>query len=245
MNTLAISPKDLRKLGSVDAARSAAVRLDTWTVAMAAMLVCGIRPKDDATEVPESARCLENAMQRASGSQLYRARRVLEDWIDDHEEDLDGEVSGATRVTPMDFLFWCEDAFRGAVHEPQMLHEFLAYVRPSFEAGVQKPAPHELTNHIVELEGLVSRVGKVSEPIHEFRGHLGSVLASAYAMAQGKKNLKSVFLALCELAQREKPPLPLIGYDANRRKVIYRDMQGQTKLYGMSEMRHRKEFRRP
>lgn len=244
MNSLAISLKDLKKLGSVDAARSAAVRLDVWTVAMAAMFICGIRPKDDATEIPTSARLLEDAMRRASGIQLHRARLVLEDWVGDHEEVQKGEVSGSTLVTPMDFLLWCEDAFRGSVHEPpQMLNDFLAYIRRPTEAGVQKPAPHELTNRVVELEGAVSHVGKVLEPTHDFRGHLGGVLTNAYAMAEGKKDRKNVFRALCELAQRQKPPAPLTGYDSSRRKVIYRDKQGREQLYGLSDLRHRKEFR--
>jgi len=210
---------------------------------MGAMLVCGVRPQDDATEIPTSARLLEDAMRPASGIQLHRARRVLEDWMDDHEEVQGGDVSGATLVTPMNFLLWCEDAFRGAVHEPQMLHEFLAYVTRSKEAGVQKPAPYELMSRVNELEGGVLHVGRISEPTHDFRGHLGVVLSSAYARAEGKKDRKNVFLALCELAQRQKPPAPLIGYDSSRRKVIYRDEEGKEKLYGVSDLRYRKEFR--
>lgn len=243
MSSLTTSPKDLKKLGSVNAARSAAVRLDTWTVAMAAMFVCGIRPEDNAPDIPGNARLLENALRQASGGQLYEARRVMEEWIDDHEEDLDGEASGSTLVVPMDFLFWCEEALRGKAREPRMLEDFLKYVRPSFEAGVQRPAPHELLNRVVELEAMLPSVGKVSEPTHEFRGHLGDVLTRAYAAAEAPKDRKRVFRALCELAQQQKPPVPLLGYDSSQRKVIYRDKQGRNRLFGESDLRNRKEFR--
>lgn len=243
MTTLAISPKDLKKLESVDATRSAAVRFDTWTVAMAAMFVCGIRPTSDATEIPKSARLLEDALRRVSGRQLLEAGRIMDDWIEDHEEDLEGEISGATRVRPMDFLLWCDETLRGTPREPQMLSAFLEYVIPKVEAGVQQPASHELRRALAEAKRMTSRVGK-TEPAHDFRGHLGSVLTLAYAAAESPKDRKSVFRALCELAQQQKPPKPLVGYDGKQRKVIYLDEYQREQHFGISELRHRKEFRR-
>jgi hypothetical protein len=243
MGSVAISLKGLRKLASIDAARSDAVRRDSWTVAMAAMFVWGIQPQDDATEIPTKARLLDDALRHAPSWQLHQARRVMAEWIDDHEEDTEGEVSGSTLVRPLDFLFWCDEALRGSAREPKMLNEFLKYITSSMEGGVTRPNEHELLNEVIDSREQAPRVGVSSEPTHEFRGHLGGVLSKAYALSDSPKDRKNVFLALCELAQLDKHPYPLIGYNSSKRKVIYRDEQGEARLFGVSDLRSRKEFR--
>jgi hypothetical protein len=243
MSSATVSLKDLRKLANIDADRSDAVRRDSWTVAMAAMFVWGVKPKDGATDIPAKARLIEDALRHASSWQLFQARRVMNEWIDFHEEDMNSEISGSTLVSPMDFLLWCEEEFRGTGREPQMLNEFLKYVVPSQEAGVRRPSQHELISEVIDRRKQVTQVGKTSEPRHEFRGHLGSVLSKAYASSDSPKDRRNVFLALCELAQQAKPPHPLLGYDSATRKVIYKDELGEQRLYSMSDLRSRKEFR--
>ncbi|MGQ3003531.1 MAG: hypothetical protein ACT6UH_09035 [Hydrogenophaga sp.] len=243
MIKLITSPTDLIKLSGIDTARLEAVQLDSWTIAMGSMLVCGIRPEKNATGIPKSARLLEDALRHASGKQLYDAGRIMADWIDDHEEDLEDGATGATLVRPMDFLLWCEETLRGKPREPETLDLFLQYVRPVAERGIDRPTPHELLNRVVELEATNPGVKRTSSPVHEFRGYWGDALMRAYAAADAPRDRKCVFRALCELAQKQNPPAPVVGYDRSKQKVIYRDEKGIERLYGLSDLRNRKEFR--
>lgn len=110
--------------------------------------------------------------------------------------------------------------------------------------------PHML-GHEVKSEGhhgglsLVVRSTEVvpsakAESVRKFRGPLAEVLQVAVTKARDPGDYKSVFAALCELAQLEKPPIPLVGFNAPDREVLWHDQDPDVaETFGIDHMRSR------
>lgn len=74
--------------------------LKTWHPAQAAMLVCGLKPALDCTEIPSSGVMgLDNRLIRESWPRLSDARKVLAMWH--------SRLDAPPRVKPAEFVSWC------------------------------------------------------------------------------------------------------------------------------------------
>ena len=74
--------------------------LETWHPAQAAMLVCGLKPALDCTEIPSSGVMgLDNRLIQESWPRFSDARKVLAMW--------NSRPDAPTRVKPAEFVSWC------------------------------------------------------------------------------------------------------------------------------------------
>lgn len=77
------------------------LKLDIWTPAMTALLVCGIEPPNACTAIPLNAVDLDNQKLHANDNRLRIARQMLEDWLD--------QKPPPNNMRPLDFLIWCDE----------------------------------------------------------------------------------------------------------------------------------------
>ena len=130
------------------------LKFDTWTPLMASLLVCGIQPPQDCTEIPAGAFGLDGAFITGKEDAFHHARRVLELW--------NSRENASMRVRPADFVAWCktksintdwlsavtDDAPRGA--EPQSLSVVVESASGGDKAW--KETARERANEIIERD---------------------------------------------------------------------------------------------
>lgn len=75
--------------------------LETWHPAQAAMLVCGLKPEFDCTEIPSCATGLDGQHHWETSNRFHDARRVLAMW--------NSRISAPARVSPSEFVAWCRE----------------------------------------------------------------------------------------------------------------------------------------
>lgn len=80
-----------------------------WTPVEGALILSGIRPPKDCTEIPAEGKTFDGAAYRAGSHAHFTAREILYKWEqqrDDKQED--GEVM-PTELAPHKFFWWCEE----------------------------------------------------------------------------------------------------------------------------------------
>jgi hypothetical protein len=138
-----------------------------WTPAMGAQLVCGIQPVPNCDKIPDSACQLKNPQQPATPYQLHRARRVLERWVEDLEDEDDDEPPPLpSHLTPTEFVTWCEDSYDGSGPQfrPEWLDFTLTFFRGRSEWEPPMLAPIELVERALDLERVVAVRDAESSP---------------------------------------------------------------------------------
>lgn len=144
MNSPPLCVQALKKLDRFNATISEFSTYPTWTVAVGAMLISGVQPAAHATKIPEEASQLLDLSLPASSHQLCCARSVMQEWVESHEEDDEAPPP----PTPIAFLCWCEEAYRGALHPPELLDYFLRMTKRDHPA----PPPPNVVERLLELE---------------------------------------------------------------------------------------------
>ncbi|ARV17632.1 hypothetical protein AEP_00672 [Curvibacter sp. AEP1-3] len=78
----------------------------TWTPAMGALLVSGVAPEGRCTEIPATARGLDNTILDKLNPRLQAAQKLLDLYMD---EDND-KAQLNSEVTPLTFYVWCVES---------------------------------------------------------------------------------------------------------------------------------------
>lgn len=93
---------------------TACLRLDTWTPAMGALLVSGIKAQPGCCEIPLGGDGVDGQSLDASNSRFDQARSILRRWAEQNSDD--DESDTLTRpdalpctISPVDFFIWCDD----------------------------------------------------------------------------------------------------------------------------------------
>ncbi len=148
MDSIDLTVEELKKLDRVNATIIEFLQRPTWTIAVGAMLISGVQPAAYATKIPDEGSQLLNPAVAASLNQLRSACSVMEEWAESYEDDDGSRSDVPTEQAPIDFLLWCEEAYRGAIAPPELLHYFFRL------AGFQKagPAPQDVVARLLELE---------------------------------------------------------------------------------------------
>lgn len=76
------------------------LELETWTPLLASLLVSGIQPPPDCTEVPNGAMGLDNAFIVGSKDPFHQAKNVLLIW--------NSREIAPLKIRPADFVAWCK-----------------------------------------------------------------------------------------------------------------------------------------
>lgn len=77
------------------------LRLDKWTPAMTALLMCGIQPPIGCKTIPLDGMDLNNQKLHANDKRVRIARQMLDGWL-----ELDPLPSN---MRPIDFIVWCDE----------------------------------------------------------------------------------------------------------------------------------------
>jgi prophage regulatory protein len=89
--------------GQINARLLGYLRMKTWTPAMAAMLISGIEPQEECTEIPKDGIGLDGKQLLPNDQRFRDAHRILKDFrYGDEDEDEPNLV-----VEPHIFLNWC------------------------------------------------------------------------------------------------------------------------------------------
>jgi len=81
---------------------TACLRLSTWTPAMGALLVSGIKAPPDCSEIPLEGEGVDGQSLHASNLRFHQARRILRSWNDQDEDP-------PLKINPVEFFVWCDD----------------------------------------------------------------------------------------------------------------------------------------
>lgn len=79
----------------------------TWTPVEGALILSGIHPPPNCTEIPASGTGLDGKI--AGADRLLEARRIWEKWGWYCEDERKDGVATPTELSPYEFLRWCED----------------------------------------------------------------------------------------------------------------------------------------
>lgn len=82
------------------------LQMPTWTPAMGVLIVCGIAPESNCTEIPLEGMGLDDKPIKPASVQLMKARQMMREWTDWAED----EVVPITEMPPGRFLYWCQDS---------------------------------------------------------------------------------------------------------------------------------------
>ena len=77
------------------------LKLESWTPAMGALLICGIQAPINCNAIPDKCTGLDNKPLSANHSRLRKARSILEDW--------NAQNSPPLTVSPFDFVIWSHE----------------------------------------------------------------------------------------------------------------------------------------
>ncbi|MFA7238828.1 MAG: hypothetical protein WC091_01850 [Sulfuricellaceae bacterium] len=80
------------------------LKLEKWTPAMGALLICGIKAPDHCNEIPHDGVGLDGLSLDASNSRFHDARRILEELGCYNEED----EPLLLEFSPIEFFIWCD-----------------------------------------------------------------------------------------------------------------------------------------
>ncbi|WP_439889662.1 hypothetical protein ACS7SF_10080 [Ralstonia sp. 25C] len=78
----------------------------TWTPIEGALILSGIHPPPNCTEIPSSGTGLDGTI---AGSRLFEASEIWKKWGWRCEDDQKDGVVTPTELSPYEFLRWCED----------------------------------------------------------------------------------------------------------------------------------------
>lgn len=76
---------------------------------MGTLLVSGIHPPPDCTEIPLGFVGLDNEVFSGSCSPYHEAKRVWEQWVWRCEDDIENSEVPPTVLSPYEFIRWCDD----------------------------------------------------------------------------------------------------------------------------------------
>lgn len=124
----------------------------TWTPAFAVLFVCGIEPLVGCRAIPKRGMQVRRASVRATPVQLHRAKRLLERWREDHTDEDDPNVRPPSRVAPLDFFEWCEDACRANLTKPELLDHVLGLINVPSESDPLPPVPLDFLERAEALD---------------------------------------------------------------------------------------------
>lgn len=81
--------------------------LEKWTPAMGALIICGVRPMSESDqEIPSAAIGLDDEPLDNTSRRLKNARRLLENWRDEFEDD----ETPSESIDPYEFINWAIDS---------------------------------------------------------------------------------------------------------------------------------------
>jgi prophage regulatory protein len=92
--------------GDINARLLDYLHMPEWTPAMGALIVSGVAPEANCTEIPSEGIGLDGLPIQAASDRLVQARRFLTDWSYWAEDETDL----ASQVTPAQFLHWCQES---------------------------------------------------------------------------------------------------------------------------------------
>lgn len=154
---------DVRERTRINAVIRVYLDRPTWTAATAVLLLYGVLPEPNCTEIPNQGRQLRDPLQMASPSWFYRAKRLLDRWIDEQQEDYIVELTAATEIKPWQFLAWCEESYRDSSESwPDWLDYFLSFCGYSRYGNMLPsipPAYVDCALALVTLNGLAAADG--------------------------------------------------------------------------------------
>jgi prophage regulatory protein len=82
------------------------LQMASWTPAMGVLIVCGIAPEADCTQIPSEGTGLDDKPIKHASVQLTKARQMLAEWY----EWVEDEQEPITEMPPGRFLYWCQDS---------------------------------------------------------------------------------------------------------------------------------------
>lgn len=158
-----ISREDLEEQVRINRLLKGYLSMESLTPAMWAQLICGVQPVPDSTDIPAAACQLKTPTLPATRDQLHNARKVLDRFIEECEED-GVELPHSNR--PVDFVLWSMDSYsNNSIHSrPEWLDYILTFFPCSSPSSPPTPAPFGLAEHALELESVVSAVTARSTP---------------------------------------------------------------------------------
>ncbi|CAN7504510.1 hypothetical protein LJR296_003347 [Cupriavidus necator] len=81
----------------------------TWTPLQGTLILAGIHPPADCTEIPAGGVGLDGKVLHGSNKRFFEARDIWKHWNWRYEDDQEeGEVT-PTELSPYEFIRWCED----------------------------------------------------------------------------------------------------------------------------------------
>lgn len=89
--------------GKINARLLHYIQMKTWTPAMGALLISGIEPPLDCSEIPDGGMGLDEKPLSTSDSRFQQAGWILRDWHDWQEDSGDQSLE----IEPPGFLTWC------------------------------------------------------------------------------------------------------------------------------------------
>lgn len=138
----------------------------TWTIAMGAMLVSGLRPVPGCTKVPDEAVWLLDETRPATPRQLRAASNVVAEWIEDREDEESEWVAPPAECSPLEFLEWCDDTYQGSPRtmRPEWLDYLVSLTEVPSPSAPQLGSSIEMTERLLKLEHIADVVGQSVVP---------------------------------------------------------------------------------
>jgi hypothetical protein len=223
-------PDDLKERSRINSHLDRFICLETWTPAMAAMLVSGITPTLGRTEIPDEALSLRDPSVEAHPRLIVEARKALEQWLDSEQDKIESGLSTEVpaAVDPIDFLSWAEEEYDQTpdTMKPAWLRYWLAFAGFQQYADAPLPAPTALVQRAVQLEGFAAvalsgagspsatpdslpprdeYVAKMVASIKRSRSVIAELIALALAKSDTPRNPGSVWKQLAAIAELDKP----------------------------------------
>lgn len=207
--------------------------LATWTPAMGAMLVSGVAPAPNCTEISRSGADLRNPGTAATQRSLDDAERTLADWREYWEIRIeDGEtLQIPSEIAPFDFLLWCWDEYQSRPDwvRPPWLRYWLAFTGMEVDGDAPLPAPTQIVSRAAELEAFATvwhskataaqpAPQEGSQPLSPLtlevvkliesdgRSAIKHEIVKALKLANDPRNASAVWVHLCEMARSAKHP---------------------------------------
>lgn len=196
------------------------LRMESWTPAMGALLISGVVPPTDATEIPESGDGLDGQPVLPGSGRLLDAKSALRDWH--YSEEDSGEAHGRSEVTPFDFLLWCQEDRRDSpwlrlmvdiagAQEKGSLNLTAGHVALMMTSTTYSP-PNYLASSTPRVPPIASAPqaqgtrpaltrADVIANARDLRGALAADIGSAVQKAEDPLSGKSIFQALLSMVK--------------------------------------------
>lgn len=220
------SREDLEERVRINRLLKGYLSMESLTPAMWAQLLCGVQPVPGCTDIPAAACQLKTPTLPATRNQLHNARKVLEQFIEEWQED---DVELPHTLSSGELILWSMESYSHVAgpHKPEWLEYILTLCQISSHSSPPVPAPFGLAEHALELESVVSTVTARSTPqdstsagnrpsfharIIELMGTgkvkstIAGVIGLAMDQAQSPFSVGEIWARLCKMAEEGQEP---------------------------------------